>query len=388
MNSEYKAKIGVLATISKTMDWFMVDSMRNLAKNGYEIVLICNMEDGFAERNSDYAKCIHLPMKRGVGINELFFGIKNLKKLFQQEKFDALYYMSPNASMYAAIAGRLAKVPIRIYNQCGIRYTTMTGVKRKIFKFVEKLTCKMSTHVKAVSFKNMEYAVQEKLCPEEKISIVGIGGTIGVDLAKCREFDRLEKREDMRAKYGIPQDAFLYGYVGRINADKGINELIEAFLLVSEQVPEASLALVGMFDDANPVTPENLKVIQDHASIISTGYVPSSEVYYHMAMFDVLVHPTYREGFGMVIQEAMGVGVPVLTTDIPGPSEVVEEGKSGILCLVKDSKDLASKMKLLYGDPELREKLANAALERASKYFDRPIMLQNILDDMNRILCK
>lgn len=385
MSAEKKIKIAALTTISKTMDWFLVDSMRNLAKNGYDVSLISNMEEGFAERNSDYARCIHLPMSRGASISDLFKSIKALRKLFRKEKYDVIYYSSPNASMYAAVAGALAGVKIRIYSQCGIRYVSFGGVKRLIFKAVEKITCLFSTHIRAQSPKNMQFAVDEGLCAKKKISVVGIGGTIGVELDKCRAFDHSEKRSELREKYSIPADAFVFGYVGRINADKGINELITAFKSVSAERDDAYLVLVGMLDDANPISDENLEYAKSYDRIIMTGNVPSSEVYHYMSMFDLLTHPTYREGFGKVLQEAMGVGIPILTTNVPGPSEVVEDGKSGILCEAKNADDLASKMLMLYNDKPLRERLVAEGTARAEKYFDRPIMLENILRDMNEI---
>ena len=384
-NTCKKIKICALTTISKTMDWFIVDSMRNLAANGYDITLICNMEEGFAERNADYARCIHLPMSRGASVGDLIKSTKALKKIFKQEKFDVLYYTSPNASMYAAIAGKAAGIKIRLYSQCGIRYVSFGGLKRFIFKTVEKLTCRYSTHIRGQSPKNRQFAIDEGLCPADKISVVGIGGTIGVELDKCRAFDHAEKKAELRKKYGIPADAFVYGYVGRVNADKGINELIEAFGTIREKIPNAYLALVGMLDDANPITPEHLAEAQADPRVVLTGNVPASEVYHHMAMFDVLTHPTYREGFGKVLQEAMGVGLPILTTNVPGPSEVVEDGVSGLLCEAKDAADLAEKMLTLHGDADLRGRLAAAGLARAERYFDRPIMLNNILVDLNEI---
>lgn len=388
MSEGRKIKIGTLTTISKTMDWFIVDSMRNLAKNGYDVTLISNMEEGFAERNSDYAKCIHLPMSRGASIKDLFSSILKLKRIFKEEKFEVLYYTSPNASMYAAIAGKLAGVKTRIYSQCGIRYVSFSGIKRFIFKVAEKLTCILSTHIRAQSPKNMQFAIDEGLCKAKKISVVGIGGTIGVELDKCRAFDHEEKKRELREKYSIPQDAFVYGYVGRVNADKGINELIEAFKLVSADKKNTYLVLVGMLDDANPISAENLEFAKASENIVLTGNVPSSEVYHHMAMFDTLTHPTYREGFGKVLQEAMGVGIPIITTNVPGPSEVVEDGISGVLCEAKDPRGLAEKMILLYENADLRQSLTNAGLARATKYFDRPIMLNNILEDMNGIVDK
>lgn len=380
-----KIKLCALTTISKTMDWFVVDSMRNLEKNGYDITLVCNMDEEFIEKNKDYARCVPLEMSRGASVTDLFKSILWLRKFFRKEKFDVVYFTSPNASMYASIAGFLAGVKTRVYSQCGLRYVSFGGIKRAIFKLVEKLTCVFSTHVRAQSPMNMQFAIDEGLCKKEKISVIGIGGTTGVDLKECRSFDHNQVKKDLRDKYGIPQDAFVFGYVGRINADKGINELITAFTKLCGEKEDAYLALVGMIDDTNPITAENMKIAEENPRIVMTGNVPKEEVYPHMAMFDVLTHPTYREGFGKVLQEAMGVNVPIITTDVPGPSEVIENNISGILCKVKDADDLSEKMILLYNNEELRDKFAKAGKERAEKYFDRPIMLNNILLDMNKI---
>ena len=383
---EKRIKLGVIATISKTMDWFLVDSMRNLAKNGYDVTLIANMEEGFAERNSDFAKCIHFEMSRGVSLRDLLSAPRRMKRLFREEGFDAIYYMTPNAAMYASLAGKRAGIKTRIYNQCGIRYVSLTGIKRKIFRLVERLTCRWSTHVRSQSPKNMQFAVDERLSPPDKISVVGIGGTIGVELDKCRAIDRCGARTTLRAGYGIPEDAFVYGYVGRVNSDKGINELVEAFYKIKDKYTDAYLVLVGMYDEQNPISEENYARCKSEGRIVMTGNVPPSEVYSHMAMFDVLTHPTYREGFGKVLQEAMGVGVPIITTNVPGPSEVIEDGISGILCEVRNPSDLADKMSLLRERDDLRATFAREGLARAERYFDRPIMLQNILDDMNGIM--
>ena len=383
-----KYRICALTTISKTMDWFIVDSMRNLSKNGYDVTLISNMEEGFIDRNSDYATCINLPMSRGVSIVDIFKCTNFLRKYFKKEKFDAIYYTSPNVSLYASIAGLLAGIPIRIYSQCGLRYVSFSGIKKKIFWFVEKITCMLSTTIRSQSPMNMQFAIDEKLCSKEKISVVGIGGTTGVDLAKCDSFDHEKMKRILRNKYNIPQDAFLYGYVGRVNADKGINELIEAFTMLQKKYNDIYLVLVGMMDDTNPINHKNREIVKNNAHIITTGNVPPDQVYPHMAMFDILTHPTYREGFGKVLQEAMGVGIPIITTNVPGPSEVIENNVSGILIEVKSSKDLKEKMEYLYNNKDKRSFFAFNGRKRAEKYFNRPIMLNNILVDLNKIIKK
>ncbi len=383
-----KIRICALTTVSKTMDMFMAHSMRFLSENGYDVTLVCNMSDGFTERHGDFAKCVDLKMSRGVSVKDLFSCTFTLYKLFRKEKFDIVYYATPNVSLYASFAAFLAGIKNRNYCQWGIRYVAFSGFKRKIFKFVEKLTCTFSKTIRSASPLNMEFAIKEKLCKREKISVIGIGGTVGVEIDKCESFDKTEARNKWRNHYGIPEDAFVYGFVGRINVDKGIDELITAFKTVSQKVEKAYLVLIGGVDDVNPIDKENFDYAQKAENIMLTGNVDSEQIYEHMAMFDVLVHPSYREGFGKVLQEAMGVKVPIITTDIVGPSEVIENNVSGILAKVKDSSDLADKMLLLCNDEALRNAFAEEGYKRAKKYFDRPIMLRNILDDINAIVKK
>lgn len=191
-------KICAITTISKTMDWFVVDTMRNLANNGYDVTLVCNMEDGFSERNSDYAKCINIPMSRGVSPKDIFLIPWKLCKLFKKEQYDMIYYTTPNAALYSSIAGWLAGIKCRYYNQWGLRYVSFTGIKRSVFKFVEKLTCSLSTTIREASPLNRDLAVKEGLCKAEKISVIGIGGTTGVSLKECDSFNADEAKKETK----------------------------------------------------------------------------------------------------------------------------------------------------------------------------------------------
>lgn len=377
-----KAKICALTTISKTMEWFVVDSMRNLAKNGYEVTLVCDMDQEFISRNSDFAKCVPVKMSRGIDIKGAINGIKIFYKLFKENQFDMIQYSTPNAALYSSIAGALAKVPVRLYGQWGIRYVTFSGVKRFIFKFFEKITCLFSTHIKAQSFKNRQFAIDEGLCNSDKISVIGIGGTIGVDLNEFDISKRSEFRKEIRETYNISDNEFVFGFVGRLNVDKGINELIEAF----ESINNAKLMLVGMLDDTYGPSKRNLELAKNNPNVIITGNVPPKEVPKYISSFDVLVHPTYREGFGKVLQESMGMGTPIITTDVPGPSEVIENDISGILVPAKDSVALRNEMLNLMKDGDRRSRYTKQGRERAEKYFERSIMLQNILNEYDKIL--
>ncbi len=375
-------KICFVTTVSLTMKMFVVEIAKHLHnESGYDVTLICDTDEEFAASLPPYLHYIPVPMSRGIDLSG-FRSVWRLYKIFRKEGFDLVQYSTPNAACYASIAAWLARAKIRLYAQWGIRYIGLEGLSRKIFKMIEKMVCLLSTHVRSQSPLNRRFVIDEKVCKENKVSVIGIGGTIGVELSQCDKVDASEKRASLREKHGIPGDAFVYGFVGRINRDKGVNELIEAFCTVREAHSNAVLLLIGGEDDKNPIDSRLMQIAQKDDRIVMTGNVPSHEVSAYMAAMDVLVHPTYREGFGKVIQEAMGMRLPVITTDIPGPSEVIEDGVSGLLARVKDSADLAEKMERLLTEPATRRALSDAGRTRAETYFDRPIMLRNIAEDM------
>ena len=380
-------KLCFITTISQTMDWFVCDSTRNLSQNGYDITLISNMEDGFAERN-EYANCISLKMERGMTIKDILPTIIKLYRIFKEEKFDIVQYTTPNAAFYASIASWLARVPIRLYSQWGIRYVGVSGIKRKVLKIVEKCTCILSTNIREVSQMNRELAISEGLCKASKIKVIGHGGTIGVDLLACDLGKKEIWRKEIRNQYQIPQDSFVYGYVGRINADKGINELILAFREISRDETGVYLMLVGMYDETNAIESELYKWARKMKNVIFTGNIPSDLVYKYMSSFDVLTHPTYREGFGKVLQEAMGMALPIITTNVPGPCEVVEKNISGILVEARDAKSLQRAMQKLKDTPDKCSHLGIEARKQAETYYDRRVMLNNIRIDMDLLVEK
>ena len=377
-------KICFITTIQLTIDTFVVPFAKVLAENGYEITYICNMSEEFVQKHSGYAKCIHLPMRRGFHFTDIFKFTLAFKKIFKREKFDIIYYATNNAAFYSSIAGKWSKVPVRLYAQWGIHYVAASGMKRRIMKFLEKTTCKNSTIIRAQSPKNRQIAIDEKLCRPEKIKVLGLGGTVGVDFSEY-EFDRKEEfRNTIRSQYGLTEEAFIFGFVGRITKDKGCTELLQAFKR-GDFSDNTKLMLVGMYDGCEGALLELIEWAKISDKVLFTGHVKSNEVCKYMSAFDVLVHPTYREGFGKVLQEGLAMGLPIITTDVPGPSEVVEEGISGMLVPSKDSESLEKAMKKLMVDEELMREFAQNGRKRAEENFERSKMVGNILTDLNEI---
>lgn len=382
-----KKRICYVTTIFQSMDWFIVDAARHLHRNGYQITMICNMSTNFIARNSDFARCVHIPMDRGISVISSLKAIWAMYHLFRSEKFDIIQYSTPNAALCASVASWLARCPIRLYAQWGLRYEGFRGMKRFVFLSLEWLTCRLSSHIRAQSPKNRLLGIQSHLYSPNKVRVVGLGGTIGVSLKDYDLSCKTAYRTEIRTQYGI-NDQFVFGYVGRINADKGINELTEAFRHIINMGGTQYLLLVGMVDDVNPISPENMEWLKSCPKVIMTGNIPLSDIPKYMSVVDILVHPTYREGFGKVLQEAMAMQLPIITTDVPGPSEVIEDGRSGLLVPIRDPDALSREMLRLYADKPLAIDLATAARARVEMYFARDKMVANILTDMDQIIPK
>lgn len=379
-------KICICTTVSITMKTFVVETAKYLHENcGYDITLICNEDEKFEKSLPEYLHFIPVHMARGIDLSALK-SIKQFMQIFKEQKFDMVQYSTPNAACYASIAAKRAKVPVRLYCQWGIRYVGMSGISRKIFKAIEKMVCRNSTDIRAVSPMNKAFAVSEGLYPEEKAVVVGKGGTIGVDMKRYDISKKAGHRSAIRKQYGISNEAFVYGFAGRVSADKGCTELLKAFRKITESEPDAKLLIVGPMEDNCGVPTEILEWARKADQVVMTGMVDGSKMNEYYSAMDVLVHPTYREGFGMVLQEAGALGIAMITTKIPGASEVMEAGVSCLLIEPKDVSELESAMKKLITDREYSKKIGQAAYERTKQYYDRPIMLENQRKDYIKVL--
>lgn len=378
-------KICFITTIQLTMDTFVVPFAKVLAENGYDVTYICNMDEEFPVRNGNYAKCIHLPMQRGFHFFDIFKFTNALIKIFKEEKFDAIYYATDNASFYSSIAGAIVKVPVRLYAQWGIHYVAASGLSKLIMQILEKTTCDFSTVIRAQSPKNMQIALDDKLCKPTKIKVLGLGGTIGVDFSEYEFNRKKEFRKRIREKYALAEEDFIFGFVGRVNKDKGCIELLKAFK-TGGFPGNVKLMFVGMSDGCEGELAELVGWAKQTDKVIFTGQVKGIEVCQYMSAFDIMVHPTYREGFGKVLQEGLAMGLPIITTDVPGPSEVIEENICGLLVPSQNINILQEKMHLLMQDEQLRESFSIAGRMRAEKFFERSKMINNILVDLDEIL--
>lgn len=382
-----KHKICAIATTPVTIETFVIDSMRYFQKKNFEITIATSMtmSSGFHSRYTSEFECVEIKMERGIDLRYSITAIFKLVNLFRSRRFDIVQYSTPNASLYAALAAFFSKVPIRIYCQWGIRYVGFSGGKRYLYKLIEKLTCKLSTHIRPVSYKNMQFGTDEHLFGKSKARVIGAGGAIGVDLAMFDFNKKDEWKEKILTSNCALKGKIIIAFIGRIVKDKGVNELIISFKQILRMRHDCVLLLIGSIEEKlDPIRKDLLKWAKNSENVIFTGHVNNVNEY--LGVVDILAHPSYREGFSMVIQQAHAMGIPVVTTDIPGPSEVIKDRETGILVPLRDSKALTNALMDLIDDPNKRIRMGMSGLDRARRLFDRQKMVELIYNDRVSIL--
>lgn len=273
-----------------------------------------------------------------------------LYQFLKKEKPTIVHTHTPKAGIVGMMAAWLAGVPNRLHTVAGLPLMETSGLKRKVLNFVEKLTYRFATKVYPNSKGLYDFILSEKFTTPEKLFIIGLGSSNGIDTT---DFDPTlfteESKTFFRRKLGIPQNHFVFIFVGRLVKDKGINELVAAFLNLANSNSKVSLLLVGPFESSlDPLLPETLSQIEHHQRIYSVGY--QNDVRSYFSISDALVFPSYREGFPNVVMQAGAMGLPAIVTDINGCNEIIENEVNGLIISPKNVKELETAMKLLATD--------------------------------------
>ena len=377
-------KLCFVTTASITIRSFLLPTLSYLRQHtDWELTVICDTDPNLAADQPQGVRYIPVEMKRGISLGGIAACAK-MAAIFRREMFDLVQYSTPNASLYASLAAFLTGVPVRLYCQWGIAYVGFHGVKRHIFRFVEKLVCRLSTRIEPDSFGNLRFSRNSGLYNESKSGVVWNGSASGVDLQKFDISGKPLWREDIRDQYSISPDAPVFGFVGRITGDKGINELISAFQEVLKIRPEAYLLLVGNIEKETTLNQALLHWAQQHPQVCFCGH--SSQVEHFMAAMDIFVLPSYREGFGSTVIEAQAMGLPVIVTDIPGPTDAMSPDQTGLTVPVRDVQALTQAILTLAEDKEKRLAMGTAGRSFVEQRFDQHALMQKILEDRTVLL--
>ena len=378
-------KICFVTTVSITVKSFLIDFSKYLTENGdYDVTFICDTDESLYDFCTDKIHYIPVPMHRGISFDGLKV-IKNLKKIFRQQQFDIIQFSTPNASLYASIAAKQAGCKNRLYCQWGIRYMGFDkGLKRALFKFLEKTVCKNASIIECESNSLYDFSVEEGLYPKEKASVVLHGSACGVNLTRYDLTQRAAWRKEIREAYGIQESDCVFGYVGRITQDKGINELLAAFRNIASTNDNARLLLIGTLDNEGSLDQQLLSWAQNSPKVIFVDWTDKVQQYY--CAMDVFASLSYREGFGLVIIEAAAMQLPAIVTNVPGQKDTITDGREGLLVTVKDVSDVEKTMQFYIDNPEKRAQMGLTARRSVEEKYEQNTLFAALLHNRDQLI--
>lgn len=363
-----KKRVALVVSTPITFNVFYKNHIKFLQEK-YDVTLIANFTlDKCAIEN---VRQIHIPIERNPSVYLDLKVLFQLISIFRREKFDVVHSTTPKAGLLGQLAAYIAGVKIRLHLFTGQVWANKIGYKREILKFIDKVIAFLPNYLLADSFSQKIYIENENIVVKDKVNVLGLGSISGVNLNKFYPKNTML----LRAELLISLDQFVFLFLGRLNKDKGILDLLKAFQIVNDKHPESVLILVGR-DEENllPIIENNPLFNQ---SIFYRNFTTQPEDY--MSMADVFCLPSYREGFGSVIVEAAACGTPSIGSNIYGISDAIEDKKSGLLSNVADPKNLAKKMSFMIENKEVLHNFSNYGLARVKDSFDENKVSQDLI---------
>jgi glycosyltransferase involved in cell wall biosynthesis len=284
--------------------------------------------------------------------------------LIRRTKPDIVNASTPKAGLLGMIAARLCRVPRRVYVVRGLRFETLTGIRRWLFRTLERSATACATDVIYNSRSLLATAESERAVRRGRGRVLGAGSGNGIDVGR---FTELPTREVAREQLGIGVDADVVGFVGRLTRDKGIVDLVEAF--TADNDGRVTLLLVGDFEPGDPVPDEIRERIATSPSIVRVPWVDDTRAVY--PAMDVLAFPSYREGLPNVPLEAQLCGVPVVAYAATGTVDAIDDGVGGVLVPVGDAGALSDALSGLLGDRRCSSTLAASGRAWVAEQFEQ-----------------
>lgn len=307
-------------------------------------------------------------MKRGIHPAHDFLSIFRMLAVLSKVRPDIVHSYTPKAGLVTMLAAFICRVPIRVHTFTGLIFPTQSGLKRKLLVWTDRLICACSTHVvpEGEGVKNdlVRFSITKK-----RLEKIGHGNIAGVDTT---HYSRLASRvggdaAQLRARTGLTDRDFVFVFVGRLNRDKGIKELISAFNSLDN---EPHLLLVGAEDHTAPIDAATLEAIDRNPRIHKLGF--QTDIRPALAASNVLVLPSYREGFPNAVLQAGAMELPVIATDISGSNEVIEPEFNGWIVPPRQIRPLESAMSEAMKKPKFElESMGKRARSRIKERFER-----------------
>lgn len=377
-------KVCQLTNVGFTLNKFLLPLIDAQIANGDEVVAVC-AEDEYVEglRNDDY-RVETLSITRGMNPLKHLYSIWVIFWFLRREKFDLVHVHTPVAALLGRIAARLCGVSLVVYTAHGFYFhDDMPSIKRAFFVGLERFAGRFTDLLFTQSSEDEKAAVAERIMPKDRVFTIGNG----VDVNRFNTGGDLVGKDSgsIRNEFGISDDHFVIGMVGRQVQEKGILELLEAARILVDKYDDISFILVGDRLNSDHAASVEAAINQTKAALgerlILTGM--RSDTPELLSAMDLFTLPSWREGMPRTIIEAMMMALPVVATNIRGSREEVVDGETGVLVPLRDPHALTKAIEQLYKDKEKAKVMGRVGRKRALELYDEEKVIQRQIELIN-----
>ena len=364
-----RQKICFVVAVPVTANAFLRDHIDALSRD-FDIYLVGNIKDENEVKGLKIAGWHHIDIKRGISFGKDIKAVWQTICYFKKMKFYAVHSVTPKAGLVAAFAGKMAGVKHRTHIFTGQVWATQKGLMRFVLKFLDKMIVCLNNHM-MVDGKSQRTFLEKEGVLRKGTALVFCNGSIAGVNSERFVPDAIARKEE-RKRIGIKDGMSTFLFLGRLNHDKGIGELYEAFNRLSSEVKDVFLLLVGPDEGGYIDMLSNYSHIRENENFYYYG--PTNNPERVLNAGDVFVLPTYREGFGSSVLEAACVGLPCICSDAYGVLDAYVSGKTGLQCKVGDADSLYQCMKRMHDDREMVKRMGEKSRQRALNDFNvKPI---------------
>ncbi len=377
-----------ITTVPISLQILLKGQMRFMKEHGFEVIMISN--DGPEVKPLlEQEQCPHIAVRMTRIISPFtdLVSLFKLIKLFRKLKPDIVHSHTPKAGLLAMWAAKFTGVPVRLHTIAGLPWVETKGWMNALLQLVEKLTALPAHRIYPNSFIQQQFLSDHKIAVG-KMKVLGNGSSNGINSHFFSLDENISKISDeLKRSEKVPEDGWIWIFVGRIVKDKGIGELVEAFAALHKIFPSDRLWLVGEEEtELDPLDEEHKKILHEHSAIRCWGF--QKDIRPYLASARVLVFPSYREGFPNVPLQAGSMGCMLLLSDINGCNEIVQDGVNGMLVPPKDREKLTGAMITIRKDENLRKAFAASIQKKIREDYDQQKLWNILLEEYRFWLAK
>jgi len=377
-------RVAHVTTVDLSLRYLLLNQLERIRDEGYDVVGISADGPNVAVVEAQGIPHFAVPMTRRFTPFADLRALWALTWLMRREHFDVVHTHTPKAGLLGQLAARLSGVPVVVNTLHGFYFHDGTKpLPRRFYIWMERIAARCSDTILSQNKEDIATAIEERIARPDLLKWLGNG----IDISR---FDRTRLTEEeldaLRAEIGLDAERPVIGFVGRLVEEKGILDLLAAAKSVLKEFPGIQLLIVGPYDDEKPdaLRPDVAERygLSEQCRFLGMRH-DMPELY---ALMDVLVLPSYREGFPRAPMEASAMGVPAVATDIRGCREAVEHGVNGLLFPVGDAAALAHALVELLTDEPRRRRMGEAGRAMAEERFDEQKVFERVLREYERLL--